>query len=245
MHLVDHIFILILFVVQPIYGARSYRRYLERLANGAPPDRVGLYKQTLVIEWVAFFVVGAAWILLDRPFALLGFVKSSSMQVVGGALALALITAFLIYSWQSARKMKPEKKAETARSLGKLVHFLPHTTREYRHFVGISITAGIVEETLYRGFAFWYLAHYMPIWSVILLSSIIFGLGHTYQGVGGVARVSLVGVAFGVLYVLTGSIWLPMLMHIILDAVQGAGILEVLRRSDAEDAGETLYQSSR
>jgi membrane protease YdiL (CAAX protease family) len=52
-------------------------------------------------------------------------------------------------------------------------------------------------------------------------------------------RVTLIGLAFGAYYVFTGSIWLPMLAHAVLDIVQGASILEVLRKSDAQPVAET------
>jgi len=230
MHLVDHIFILLLFGVLPFYGAWSFKKYLKQIAAGAPPNRVRLYQETLVLQWVAFAVVAAEWAMLGRPAADLGFTASSTLQISVGASVLALVTAYLVYAWQAAGKMTEEEKSTAAEGLGALVHFLPQDDRDYRHFVGLSITAGIVEEFLYRGFAFWYLAHFMPMWAVVLVSSIAFGLGHTYQGAGGAVRVALIGIAFGALYVLTGSIWLPMLAHVVLDILQGAGVLEILRQ---------------
>ncbi len=229
MHLVDHIFILLLFGVLPFYGAWSFQQYLKRIAAGAPPDRIRLYQQTLVMEWVAFAAVAGAWAMLGRPVAELGFTASSPTQIWVGASVVALVTAYLLYAWRAARKMSDEEKSTAAAGLGTLVHFLPQDDRDYRHFVSVSITAGIVEEFLYRGFAFWYLAHFMPMWAVVLVSSVAFGLGHTYQGASGVLRVALAGIAFGILYVLTGSIWLPMLAHVVLDILQGASVLEILK----------------
>ena len=233
MQLVDHIFILLLFAVLPFYGAWSFKKYLKQVAAGAPPNRVRLYQQTLVMQWVAFAAVAVAWTMLGRPAADLGFTASSTLQISLGASVVALVTAYLLYAWQAAGRMTEEEKSTAAEGLGALVHFLPQDNRDYRHFVGVSITAGIVEEFLYRGFAFWYLAHFMPMWAVLLVSSIAFGLGHTYQGAGGVMRVALAGVAFGALYIFTGSIWLPMLAHVVLDILQGASVLEILRKEPA------------
>lgn len=226
---VDHLFILLLFVVLPVYGAWSFRLYLRRIEAGAAPNRIQLYRQTLVMQWVAFAVVAGTWFYLGRPAADIGIARSGLLQIAGGVLALGIVTAYLLYAWRTAGKMSPQQRDETITGLGPLIHVLPINRRDYRHFVGVSLTAGIVEEFLYRGFAFWYLAHYMPTWAVVLSSSVIFGLGHAYQGAGGVARVTLVGFAFGILYVLTGSIWLPILAHIIVDIVQGAIVLELLR----------------
>ena len=129
--------------------------------------------------------------------------------------------------------MSNADKSKQIDALGKLRYMCPQNSHDYRYFIPVSITAGIVEEFLYRGFAFWYLAHFMPIWAVVVVSSLAFGLAHSYQGVSGMVRVTLIGLAFGAFYVWTGSIWLPMLAHAILDVVQGAAIVEVFRKSDS------------
>jgi membrane protease YdiL (CAAX protease family) len=232
MHIIDYVFIFLLFVVQPIHGYFSYQKYMRRIANGETSDRVKLYRETLILEWVAFAVLATAWISVGRPSADLGFVSSSPVQILIGSGVLALFTGYLLYTWHVARRMTDDEKTEQLDALGNLIHFVPQDKRDYRHFVAVSVTAGIVEEFLYRSYAFWFLAHFMPMWAVVLVSSVAFGLGHTYQGASGVARVTLIGVAFGAFYVFTGSIWLPMLAHAILDILQGASLLEMARRGN-------------
>lgn len=244
LHFVDHVFIFLLFVVQPIHGAFSYRRYVARVEAGEPADRVRLYVQTLVLEWVAFAVLGAAWYMLGRPVSDLGLVTSMGSGFWIGIGIVVLATVYLVFSWRAARRMTNEEKAKQRKFFGTLVHFLPQTDRDYRHFIGVSLTAGIVEEILYRGFVFWYLAQLMPLWAVIIVSSIAFGLGHSYQGIGGMVRVTLIGLAFGLFYVFTGSIWLPMLAHVILDVLQGAMLLEILRSDEDSQNGKISTESS-
>jgi membrane protease YdiL (CAAX protease family) len=229
MHLVDHIFVLLLFIVQPIHGALAYRRYVARVEAGEPSNRIRLYTQDLILEWVALGVLALTWSLLGRPVADLGFVAPGGDGFWIGAGVLVLVTVYLVVAWRSTLKISDKEKAKQRESFGSLVHFMPQTDRDYRHFVGLSITAGIVEEILYRGFVLWYLLQVMPVWAAIAVSAVAFGLGHSYQGAAGVARVTLVGIAFGIFYVVTGSIWLPMLAHAVLDILQGALIVEVLR----------------
>jgi len=231
-HLVDHIFMFLLFVVQPIHGAWEFNRYVERVKAGEPANRVKLYRGTFVLEWVAFGVLAATWYLLRRPVADLGFVSPGGINFWIGVALLAIVSALLLHTWRQSKTMSTEDKAKQKQSFGKLEHFLPHTDRDYRLFFGLSITAGIVEETIYRGFALWYLAQFMPIWAAVVASSVVFGLGHSYQGAGGMVRVTIIGAVFGAFYIFTGSIWLPILGHFLLDALQGLGILEVLRKDD-------------
>jgi len=82
------------------------------------------------------------------------------------------------------------------------------------------LTAGICEEALFRGFLLHYL-HTSP-WRLnltlaLLLSALIFGLQHLYQGVQGVIVSAVLGALFGLLFLLSGSLLLPMLLHAALD----------------------------
>ena len=70
----------------------------------------------------------------------------------------------------------------------------------------------------------------MPVWAIVICSAAIFALGHSYQGAAGVLRVFTVGIAFGLLFLLSGSIWLPIALHATLDILQGAVLREFSRR---------------
>ena len=59
-----------------------------------------------------------------------------------------------------------------------------------------------------------------------------FGLAHSYQGAIGTLRTGLAGLAFGIFYVVTGSIWLPIIAHVALDALQGATVHEIFRKNE-------------
>ena len=238
MNLVDHLFVLLLFVVQPVHGAWSYRRYVRKIDAGAPSNRLQLYRDILIVEWVAFLVVAVFWSLASRPLAELGLVTPGGTGFWGGAALLVAVSGYLLYSVRATGQLSDQQVAKQLADFGTLRHALPQNDRDYRRFVGVSITAGIVEEFLYRGFAFWYLAQLMPLWAVVVVSSIAFGLGHSYQGISGMIRVTLIGLAFGTFYVWTGSIWLPMLAHAVLDILQGAVILTLMRRENTKAKAE-------
>lgn len=232
MQFVDHVFILLLFVMQPIVGAFESRYYMSRVKAGQPAERVRLYRQTALIEWLFFVFLVAAWFDFGRPIADLGFVMSRGAGFWGGLALCIALTAFLLYSWRRAKNASPAEKSKNIESFGDLVVFLPHTRRELHNFYGVSITAGIVEEVVYRGFVIWYLGQFMPVWGAVVVSSVAFGLGHSYQGASGALRTGLIGLAFGALYVITGSIWLPIIAHALLDLLQGAAIQEILKKDD-------------
>jgi len=229
-HIVDHLFILMLFVVQPIHGALEFKRYMQRVEAGEPADRIKMYRDTLALEWVAFAVLAAAWYLLGRPIADLGYVAPSGVGFWVGSAFVAAFSAYLLLSWRQSKKFTNDDKEKHIASFGKLGHFLPQNARDFRLFAALSVTAGIVEETIYRGFVLWYLFAYMPAWAAVVVSSIAFGLAHSYQGTGGVVRVTAIGLVFGALYLFTGSIWVPIVGHILLDALQGLSFVEIYRK---------------
>jgi membrane protease YdiL (CAAX protease family) len=243
MAIVDHLFIFLLFVVQPIYGAISFRRYIARVNAGQAADRVKLYRQTIIMQWIALAVLAVVWYLYGRPLANVGFTTPSGTGFWIGLGVVTLVIAYLLYAWRESKHEKDGKLLAQLESLGDLIHFLPQTKRDLNYFVAASITAGTVEEIIYRGFVLWYLSFLMPLWAAILLSSIIFGCGHGYQGISGGIKTGLVGLAFALLYVGTGSIWLPIIAHILLDIIQGAAILEAIRKRKSSAAGD--IQQSR
>lgn len=227
MHPFDHALFLLLAVAQPVYGALAFRRWVAR---GADADRVRLYARTMALHWLMLAVLGAGWVALGRPAAALGFTAPSGLGFWVGAGAVLLLVAVLVHAWRSARGMGEEERAKQVTALGKLSSFLPRTEREYRSFAWLSLTAGIVEEIAYRGFLVWYFAGFLPLWASVAASSAIFGLGHIYQGPAAALRTGLVGLVFAVLYVVSGSIWLPILAHAAVDLLQGAMVFELLRR---------------
>lgn len=228
MTIIDHILLLILVLVKPVDSAVSYRRYVAAVKAGKQQDTAGVYRSTMIWQWVALAVLAAAWVLLGRPAADLGLVRPGGVGFIVGVALVALLAGVLVYSWRHVARMTAEARARTVESMGDLVYFLPRNEREFRLFAGLSVTAGVVEEIFYRGFLIWYLAQIVPLWAAVVVSSLIFGLGHSYQGVGGVLRTGGVGLGAAVLYVVSGSIWLPMIAHILLDLLQGKMVLEIL-----------------
>ena len=72
-----------------------------------------------------------------------------------------------------------------------------------------------------------------------LVSSMLFGLAHVYQGVAGVIRATIAGLLLGLVAILTGQLILPILLHALFD-VQ---MLWMYRPADDDpDVAEKLIQ---
>jgi len=99
---------------------------------------------------------------------------------------------------------------------------MPATGVERAGFALVSLTAGFGEEIAYRGFLLALVATTFddPV-TAVALSSIAFGLLHAYQGVVGMTRTALIGVAFALIVLATGSVWPVVIGHVIINLVAG------------------------
>ena len=112
--------------------------------------------------------------------------------------------------------------------------FLPRSDRDYAVFVALSIVAGVCEEILFRGFLGWYFAHVMSPLAVAFVASVVFALGHLYQGFKNAARTFLFGLIHWFVFGLTGSIVPGMALHAFLNIQAGDVIRRAFAAAEAE-----------
>jgi len=116
------------------------------------------------------------------------------------------------------RKGGPEGKL--ARAFATLDFILPKTPRQRRLWILLALTAGICEELLFRGFLFRYLHEIVPAlppMCILLVAAAVFGINHLYQGFIGALGTAFLAILFGVMFVGTGNLALPMALHALLD----------------------------
>jgi membrane protease YdiL (CAAX protease family) len=231
MTLLDHGFVIIIAVVYPIAGYIGFRRLLRRVAAGEKVNRSRLYRNTFIGHWMLFFMGMALWAYADRPWSAIGFGLDINLWFGVGAILTVLGIVALVMQNRHVRAAKPDEIKSLRERLGKLSIIIPQNGNELARFYGLSITAGIVEEILWRGFLIWYFSQFMPLWAAALLSTIGFGLAHAYQGPAQLPHITAVGAAFTVLYLITGSIWLPIILHAAVDILQGRLAYDVMYRS--------------
>ncbi|MEQ9399744.1 MAG: CPBP family intramembrane glutamic endopeptidase [Longimicrobiales bacterium] len=100
---------------------------------------------------------------------------------------------------------------------------LPRTAAERRVFAVLSLAAGVGEEIAYRGYAILVLVPMLGGVGALVLTSVVFGLLHAYQGVLGIVRTAVVGGVLGAGLLLSGSLWPCVAAHTLLDLVAGLG----------------------
>lgn len=219
----DHLIFLVLVAFIPWDGRRRFQSLVAAVEAGRPNARTNAYRRVMLEEWILTATIAIGWIVLSRGAATLGLVpQMTTPAMIGYGLTILAIGVLLV---QSRSIAKSEKNRQDARKvLTPLAALMPHTRSEKRLFGVVSITAGVCEEFIYRGFLFAYLAGWMPgqsTWLVVVLAGALFGLAHLYQGGSGILKTGGLGVLLGGLYWLTGSLWAPMLLHAVIDLNSG------------------------
>src|SRR5262249_60035517 len=134
----------------------------------------------LLGQWIPVGVVLACWASRGRSFTALGLGLGSPLRL-GVGLALAAAVVVLLGLQHRAFLARPEKLPLVLRQLGPAYRpLVPHTSGELRGFKLLSITAGVCEELMYRGYIGWYLAVWTGPWAAAAISSVLFGAAHIY-----------------------------------------------------------------
>jgi len=114
---------------------------------------------------------------------------------------------------KTAKDLDDPNKSDYSKVMAAL---LPRTRNEKIVAVVDSVTTGIYEEILTRGFLFYIFQMQFPYLSIIfivLITSLMFGVAHFYQGVQGIIITTIAGIMLGFLFVVTGSLIPCILLH--------------------------------
>jgi len=210
---------LFLGIVVPWRGAVRLKKLLA-LPSVSTKEKLVLYGLTIAGQWVITGLV--AWRALARGLSAgtLGLANYGGPSAILGSLALAAIIGAL--HWLNLRRVgrSPGKALELMRLLARRI--LPANSVELLPYCALAMTAGVCEEFLYRGFAMAALSRVgFPAWSVVILTAVLFGLAHVYQGRSGILGTFVMGILFGGISVAYDTLVPVMMIHTVVDLVAG------------------------
>lgn len=235
--LIDHLFVIVVIgLVFPFYGWWAYQRFLERVKREGGAALIREYQQTLIWLLGLGLAAIALWHFAGRDWAAMGFAASRESGVatgiaIGAFAALALRPIFVAFS--------PKAAAGIRKQFGPLEAILPRDGRQLFWGLIVSVFAGVFEEIAYRGYLMAYFGTWLDQWGALAASSLLFGLAHLYQGKWGVPVTALLGALFGWIYIETGSLLLPVLLHAALDISAMVTAWIVLRGAEPPAAPES------
>lgn len=193
--------------------------FLRRLEAEPSRARVWLWSSSIVLLWTLVAAGVALWILERRSWAELRLVAPHGWRVVGTIGLLAAVAIFYGRSISTVRRARrsnrrikfPENVARRA----------PHTRSELAWWLGLSLSAGVCEEFIFRGYLIWVFQPALGVWLAAAASLIVFAAAHAYQGANGVVAVGAVGTLFTLIVLVFGSLVPAMAVHALVDAGEG------------------------
>ena len=170
----------------------------------------------------AIGVVAALAPVLDPgvTYADLGLTSPTTPEfpwMVGYAMAIAVaVTVRLRVDRRRARRGARVRGERLRRRLAAL-H--PATARERWYAAGLAVTAGVAEEVAFRGLLIAVavgLFHLSVVWAATT-ALVVFAWAHLYQGVLGALNAAMLGGVLTYLYLLSGTIWVAIAVHVLWD----------------------------
>lgn len=184
--------------------------------------KMKVYKEIIVTQWSILLLVCLAWLIGDFSWRNLFILESEANVTLSASFIAGIVTSIVIASITIAIIMKKNaKKERNTVVVGNIDFLFPQTKQERIVFLFVSATAGICEEIIFRGAMTFFLLSLPLDWSLTtvgIVGAVLFGLAHYYQGWKGILATGIAGYALFNIYIASGSLLLPIMLHFIIDA---------------------------
>jgi len=192
-------------------------------ASAALPHRLRVYIFSILFEWV---MVAYVWWFGLRPRGM------RVRELIGGKWArvsdffrdvgIAFLFWLVVLSMLATIRLVLGPNPAAVKAIRLLA---PRTGAEMIVWVLVSVTAGITEEFLFRGYLQrQFLALTKSPHVAVVLQAIVFGSAHIYQGWKGAVGITFYGALFGVLALVRRSLRPGMMQHATQDTVSGIAV---------------------
>ena len=200
-----------------------------RLLDQLPPEaeREGVYFSSAFSVWV----LAALAMLAARHSGL----TRADLRIEGVSTALLLGSAGL--TTLAGLAIMAVGRALRVPESALVDYLIPRSTPEKIAFTGLSVSAGIAEELIFRSFLIGVLHQASGSLSLaVTISVAAFAVTHAYQGLVGVLRVALLGLVLTAPFILTGSVYPSMVAHTVLDLLAGLVLADWLGATGVDDS---------
>ena len=221
------------------WRGRARMQKLLAMPHVSSVERLVLYASTIAFQWLAVAVVG--WRVWVRGYNArqLGLVVEGRTRLLIVALAGGAVIGSL--QWLNLRRIGriPVESRGVMQAVAERI--LPQSGVELLAYLGLAVTAGLCEEFLYRGFAMAALARAgLGASLAVLVSSLLFGLAHSYQGKGGMMMTFVVGLVLGASRLTYNSLVPAIFWHGAVDVMAGVAGRRYLVRNPVGSEGRNV-----
>jgi membrane protease YdiL (CAAX protease family) len=208
-----------------------WRRFTAMSKEQPERARRSLWRSWITMLWLLAIAAAVLWAYSERPWSLLRLQLPMGWRLWASAALVLAVVALYLPTISKLRRISVERKAALYSRLESHAGMLPHTTGDLIWFIALSVTAGICEELVFRGYLLWAAQSLFGLWPAVVVCCVLFALAHAYQGVGGIVRTGLIGAFFMASVLSLGSLLPAMVAHALIDIGQGIVTWLVLRQS--------------
>lgn len=213
------IFLLVMVGLIPIAAWMSKKA----LDQGVRVERLDFYLETVIIQTV--LVALSLWVGRSNELTIRIAPDGGLQTLIAAAILTAVALGALVVGWRFSSSDRRER----------LRMIVPFSRDERVAWVGVSITAGIAEEVIYRAVMFGLiLAWTGNVWLAAVIAAALFAVAHLVQGWVAVVIVFVYGLLFQFLYSTSGSLFAPVVVHVLYDLLAGFMIARWSGRTDEE-----------
>jgi membrane protease YdiL (CAAX protease family) len=229
----DHLLVWVFGLAVPFLSGVQSRREMDDIVFTERVRR-RFYLANSMFLAIAGNAILLHWAWRDRPFSLMGFRPNLDINHPLLTIALVALLAILYFADLAFAVRQTLRSGTADAALGEGTPFLPRRMRELPAYTLMCLSAGIFEEIIYRGFMVTYFLPQhnggsgLPVLAIIA-PALLFSLAHGYQGWQAVGKIFLLSVLLAVIFVASGSIWLVMLIHTLIDLIGGIVAIRLLR----------------
>lgn len=222
MNIFDHLNVIVFTCLYPAYVFFTYRNVKNDLIENKPGVKISDYKGTIFWLWLLCIITMIIWLSSGRSLEALKLDFSFSW-ILWITILLFIVTPFLFVNLFRSTRDDDQQRQSIKEKLDGVdaSEFLPKSKHEFQWFVFLSITAGICEELIFRGYLIWYFETLGGTIIAVGISSILFGAAHSYQGFNGIIRSGIIGFVLALLVVWTDSLLIPIFIHVAGDIYNG------------------------
>ena len=203
---------------------RDYARF-KRMRSTVARQKVyrrWVIEAMLSLGGLSLATIAGAWTSVPRVLAAaqewppIAAVRSFLGEPYGLPVAIAVAVVLLVGLVLPVVLIRDS--IDEAPAVGDIRALLPRTRGELRYGAALSLSAGVFEELLFRlGLPALIFAVTGDALAAFLGATVLFGVLHVYQGPLGILFSAILGAVFVLLYLVTGSIVVPIVLHALVD----------------------------
>ncbi|MFM2394195.1 MAG: hypothetical protein RLZZ546_2177 [Bacteroidota bacterium] len=230
----DHFFFTIIGIILPLMGLLTSRstdveEVTDEMSGQILPPKKHIYYTNGLLLVIGAMIVLTLWNINYRPFSTLGInYPIMDKMVVGLSILISIIyLADTLFNYYNSSKVKKQ--------IEELINVMPTTWKDYKHFIFLALAAGICEEIIFRGFLINYIKELMggspySNYMALIIPSVIFSISHIYQGWLAVIKIFFLSLLFGAIFILSKSLLIVIIIHVLVDLISGAVMVKVAQR---------------